>query len=366
MNNYWIEIKRFLEDNKINIIKFSILFAILFAGIMFLLKSDTEESKIETEEDVQISPEEFLNESQPAYFQMFIQEQDGRSFSNNSIISQYFKLTRVTEEVLNDTGIDLKEIEESLLNELTESVELIQVTRNDHSNLITASFNLGNQRQNVILANYYYNMIIDGELEFLNDKIIHVFSAPQIAKLIDTSESDDESIDANTDIGNQITQIALVTVRNLIIGFVLGIVIILGVYLLKNMYSKKLSYSFSYEVNENNEFLLYDKEIDNKEEVKQFVAMPLENNKLVVSEQELSSFSKKLLSDNHLTSFSINDEYKSTLLQLRSLSEVDLSIDFSEVVIIIQSRITTRKWYKNQIKYAEIYKVPIKVIQINE
>ena len=365
MNNYWIEIKRFLDDNKINIIKFSILFAILFAGIMFLLKSDTEESKIETEEDVQISPEEFLNESQPAYFQMFIQEQDGRSFSNNSIISQYFKLSSVKKNVLEDTGIDLEKIEEDLLDEIAESMDLIQVTRNDHSNLITASFNLGNQRQNVILANYYFDLIIDGELEFLNNKTIHVFSNPQIAKLVDASESDERITEDVLVSGNRVLQIIYSLTRNLIIGLILGAVFSSGIFLLINLYSKKINYSFSYDIDDDTDFVLYDWELNNENEVLQFVAVPMKRNKLIVSERELDTFSKKLVADNKNISFENSDKHKTLLTELRTLSEVDLQMNISEIVLVIQPGVTTRKWYKTQQKYTSIYKFPTKVVQIN-
>lgn len=365
MNNYWIEIKRFLHDNKNNIIKISLLFSLLFAGAMFLLRSDAEESSIETEEAVQISPEDLLNESQPAYFQLFIQDEDGQSFSNNSIISQYFKLTSVTEQVLNDTGIDLEEIEENLLEEMIESVELIQVTRNDHSNLITASFNLGDQNQNIILANYFYDLIVDGQVEFLNDKTIYVFSEPQIAQIVDTSEAGDGTADENSLSGNQMLQVLIAVVRNLLIGLILGGVFAIGIFLLRNIYGKKLNYSFSYDVEDDTNFVLYDQELDNQNEVLQFVAVPMNKNKLIVSEEKLNGFSRQLVSDNQNISFERNENIITRLTELQTLSEVDLRMDISEIVLVIQPGVTTRKWYKTQQKYTSIYKLPTKIIQLN-
>jgi len=360
-----LEIKRFLNDYKIFIIVGSIIFAISFAVFTGVIDSQQEEPAQEAQEDFNPSSEEILNDAQPAYFQLYIEYEDGRTFTNSSIINQYFNLSSVKEEVQQETGVDIESVEEEIyLNDLSDEIDIINVSKNGTNHLITASFNLGNEQENIMIAEYYYNDILFNEdSAFFEGKTPFVFVEPKISERTETTDESsndvsEETVSPESNIGSHII--------NTLVGFIVGIAIMIGLALLKVLFGKKLTYSFTYEIDENEKFILYDKNLQNEENLSQFVAIPFGRRKIVVSEQKMGETSKDLLSGNKDVGFNQKREPKIALTGKHSLADINATADISEILIIIHPSKTTRKWYNIQKQFTGIYGVPVKIIQINE
>src|SRR5699024_1392072 len=111
MKVYLLEIKRFLKKYlKIIIIGASVL-AIFFTAFLFFINNRTKE---ETEPEIEESQVVFENDSIIAYFRFYIKVPDGTTFTNSSTVHQLFNLDSVRKEVRENTGINVKQIEQDV------------------------------------------------------------------------------------------------------------------------------------------------------------------------------------------------------------------------------------------------------------
>lgn len=363
MESNLIEIKRFLKDHKKFIAIGSIIISILFTAAMLFLDMNKEGVTQDSQEDFEFSQAEVMNEAQPAYFQFYLETQDGIAYGNSAIFNQYFNLKSTKEKAQQTTNVDIETVEEEIyLKELSKEISIINVTRNDSSYLFTASFNLGNERNNLKLAKYYFDLLVKDEMGILEDKNIYIFAEPVISKI------NQEELDSNqlTEGENKLNQNNLMNhVKNIIIGLILGIVLIIGLALMKVIYGKTLNYSFGYEVEEDNKFILSDDNLGNEDLVVQFVAVPFETGKVILSEQSLDLTIKERLTRNKILTFDKNQTDHVVLNEMTSLAGIDKNTTISELIIIISPGLTTREWYKKQMKFANINKLPTKIVQMN-
>src|SRR5699024_327341 len=173
-----------------------------------------------------------------AYFQLYIEYEDGKPYTNFTIINQLFNLPTTKEKVYEATGVDIESVEESMqqeisMNELDEEVKTINVSRNDNSHLYTISFNLGDEGDNLTVARYYYDLIFNKETDFFSNKIPYVFVEPSITKNIKDAENEKELVEEENIQPKASSQgIILGIVINLIIGFLFGGILIIGILLL--------------------------------------------------------------------------------------------------------------------------------------
>lgn len=339
-----VEIKRFLKDYFKVISIGALLIAIIFVGVTTFQKTRIDEDGA--------GIAEMTDEPMPGYYTAFLEFEDGTEFENASIVEEYFKLDSVKEDLHKVTAVNIKQIEE--LQELNDSEEddedeeeeqeIIEVNRNSKSNLWTFTFNVGNETDNLAIANYYYDLLLGDQMPFLSDKKIYIFEEPGILEM---DQEDEELIDTQD---NQPQYI-----KNIVIGYIYGIAFMIVLLVLKVLFGKKLEYVFGYEGERDYKFALYDPSLENEALIQQFVAFPRKDKKVVLSERNLSLQEKSVISNENQTS----------LVNVDSL--VDMSTDdiVSEVILVVQPQETTRRWYKEQLKLAELQNARIKVIQLN-
>ena len=53
------------------------------------------------------------------------------------------------------------------------------------------------------------------------------------------------------------------------------------------------------------------------------------------------------------------------LIEKNSIEEINIGAHFTEIIIVVNPQNTTRKWYMSQKSIIDVYKKPVKVIQIN-
>jgi len=362
----WLEIKRFLSDNKWLMIVGTLILAALFAVGMTLMDASSQQSTAEEETEA-VEPENEL-ESEPAYFRFYAEDSDGDQFTNIGLIRQYFNLDSVLEDASQETGVDIPGIEERYAEEFQtsssdEEFSVLNLSRNDNNNLFTVSVNTGNEEDNLAIANFYHQLLASDEIEFLQDKALYEFIAPELREPteeeIEEAENPDQQMAESQDL-------IMPAIQNTIIGLVISLVLMAGIALLKAIFGKKLNYSFAYEVNENDDFILYDPSLNNDENLTQFVGIPFKENKLILTERRLENNTKELLSRNRGLSFGQAKDGQTQLVEKLSFIDADLNNDFSEIIIIVQPYQTSRKWYKTQRKLIELDEMPVKVIQVNE
>lgn len=363
MKSNWIEIKRFLNDyKKIILIGAIIIAAIFTVGVSWLENREDDSTEIN-----ELFTEEFINDVQPAYYQVFIEYEDGVEFGNSSIIEEYFTLDSVIEDVNEELNIDLKaikkEVNEELATNTDTEIKLINVTRDNSSYLWTATFNVGDEEENLKLARYYFDLLLSDEIALLNDKQLYVFEEPRMLEDVMTEEEinrleEEQQVNKTSPIESY--------ARNAIIGLILGLVAMIGILLLKIIYGKKLEYSFGYDVVEEDKFVLYDQVMGNLDLMHQFIANPAGDNKLILSEVALTADHKNLLSKASFLTFAAGNKPVTKLTELHSFGEIDPQTVLTEIIILVLPGKTTRQWYNQQLQFAEINDLTAKVIQLND
>lgn len=360
MINNWIEIKRLIKDNFIFIGVTSIVFAIVFT----VVASFYVPPKIVSEIDIQ-TPDEFTKDTQKARFQLYIENEDGNAFTNNNLLIDYFALESEINNIKMETGIDLEKINKKLIElELEEEITPIHAYKDGSSGLIIMTVNLGNEKNNILVSNYIYNLFMDNKIEFLENKNIYSFDSPELL------EREESVTGENTLDGSLLSKKAKVPasklVKNGFVGLIIGLVFSIGVALLKALSSKKLKYNFTYHVGDQDEAVLYDPTLQNEKYISSFVGIPYAEKKLILSEYPLEKSTKNILTKDSNISFEENSKEAVLLIEKDTLANVNIRDSFSEVIIVIKPYITTKKWYKNQKEISKLYQKPVKIIQINE
>lgn len=359
MNNNFIEVKRYFRDNRSLIVFGSVLFSIIFVFGSFLYSSSRTEILTRTQTEAQKIKESIS----PVGFQVYIENEDESLFTNNNIINQYFSLNSTRNEIKEATGIDLDTIEKKYTElGIADDVKMVHAYRDDSNGLIVISVNVGNEIDNLKLSKHVYELLEDKEIVFLKDKSMYFFKKP--AFIGTKKNASDLANNANLSKKEQSTILSFV--KNILIGLIVGIFISFGVSILKNLLSDKINYFFGIYLDEDDSFYLYSPIIKNESQVAKFVAFPYKSQKIILTEKPLEQEVKNLFLIDKDISFTNKTETNTLLVEKQTLVDIDSSIEFSEIIILIQTYETSKKWYKTQKKLSEIYGKPVKFIQVNK
>lgn len=351
-----IEIKRFIMSNLVFILIGTILIGGGYAVASNLLdrgNPNMEQSEVKMDS---------TGETGSAYFQFFAELPDGQPFANTGIMEQYLRLESTLEDAAQATGVPVDDIiaEERAVS-TPQSEWVIALTRNEHTRLHTLNISVGDEAENLAVAQFYFDMIQNDEVPFLANKEVHIFEEPQLIEVIEESTSESEE---NT---NGLSDISLRSLAiDIVFGALLGIVLMTGIAVLRALFSKKLKYSFSYSRNEEDDFILADDKLANEDEIKQLVTLPLSSGKVVLTETELSDKVSTLLTNGENAAFNIENSAGTRLIEKHSLAQLDAGNEITEVIMVVESNVTTRAWYRKQRRLLSAYNnTPVKVIQVN-
>lgn len=366
MKSNWIEIKRFLNDYKKFVFIGSSIISLLFFLVLYSSDMTNEKSTKTEDENLALLSGKALNDAQPAYFKLYIEDKRGIAYKNSLIINQYFNLDSVKEKIKEEIGIDIKKVEKKIpLNQLENEIKVINISRDEKSYLFTASFNLGSERKNLIIAEYYYNLLNSEAFPILKDKETYVFEEP---KIFENTEEDSITEEVDGERNNLKSDTFLVSsinhLKKLVIGFIFGLIFTMSLALFKVIFGKRLDYYFTY-IQEDDVFIVADKNLENKDFIRQIVTYPFTDNKIILSEKKIDAYTKDILIDNNKITFDENEKNKILMINIQTISELEIDTTISEIIVIVYSKFTTRKWYEKQREFAEINKIPLKIIQIN-
>lgn len=334
---YWLEIKRFLKDYLKFIIIGSLLIGLAFS--LSLTVFDTS-STVPPEEEIESDDDIFDNDSRAAYFRFYIRHPDGRVFNNSGTMYDLFTAPMMYEIVEDETGMDLGELKKEIRSGgQFEDYEPAKVTINSNSNIFTAVFETGANDNNFELAEFYHEFLMNENFDPLEGNSIYTIVEPQLVEEIEEpveTQLDPQTFDADL-------------VLYIVLGLLLGVIITVIIGLIKEFFSKKLNYAFTYIPEETNNFIILNPTTNNNKVINFFIGNERKN-KVILSEDTTNIEFNGLLGDYLI---------ESSLLHLDTNKEID------EVVVLVSAGQTSRKWFKSQIDLSNLINKPIKTVQIN-
>jgi len=347
MNIYWGEIQRFIRQKWKKILLLALILMVAFSSLIIFQKVRNNSSQQSTTES-----SEFLNDdTNVGYFQFYIEYPDGYPYTNGEMLNELFSSDQMYEDVLEEISTDIVDLQEEAIElGAPEEFHVIDVEFDSSSNIYTAFFDTGVNEENLELANFYYEYLLNDNFAVLANKQIYTMELPQLLdeELLDDSQQNNE---AQNTLGITITESLLTVGVSTIVGLSLSLIY----WVVKENFSNKLNYSFAYRIDNSNSFLLIDSKIYKDNNIISYFIGTTNDNTVILNEKKY--WTKK-----------IKNEYDLDFREYNSLLEIEPSIntEIDEVFIIVTPTFTNRKWYNAQIKLCEMKNITPKIIQIND
>ncbi|SEI54085.1 hypothetical protein SAMN04488113_102171 [Alkalibacterium gilvum] len=350
MTKLLLEIKDFFKSNMKFIILGTLITGLLYTTFTVFRNSGNGTNNSETQDE---NIEELYSDG--AYFNFYVENEDGSAFNNTSILEQFLLMEDTLESISNNTNIDIlsmfQEERRSSFERTPENRGVLGLTRNTYSNRLSLIVQTPKQSDNLTIANYIYDMIRNDEIPILADKEVYFFETPR--KLDSVLVSEEVMEVEKTE--NSLINILISAITSLLFGFV----IFSGIAFLRALFSNQLNYSFAYFREEDDQFEILDRRVNNFDEVKHMVSIPEVEERIILSELG----SESVIKNNEILPLN-NNAIK--VRYLNDLVDVKLQSSAAEVLVIVVTSKTTRKWYRKQRKFLKAYNLPVKVLQVNE
>lgn len=339
---FFKESKRFLLENKKRILLFTFLGAIIFAiftAVSFMKYGNESLSKEAKNDEV----------NNFAEFSLYIEKQDWIPFNNNVLLEKIFFSENSVKEAELETGVEITDLleaqEEQEFIPTGEDRGVIGVLRDVTNEAMVFQVKIGTEKENLEVANYYFDKIMNNEIELLNDKKIYVLSSPKIIEL-----SQEEAAFIEEENSTTVSPLLLIIefLISLFAGFLLGVLI----SIFYHVFNKKINYAFNYNINEEDIFLM---ERQSQDRLVYDVINPKNEEKIIIAEDLLPS---KFL--NKVT------ESSQSIITTTNLIEISPRLKIPEIVFVIVENSTTKSWYNTQREYLKRFDSKVKVVQVPE
>ena len=338
---FFKEAKRFLIENKKRILLFTIFGAVIFAlfTAVNLMKNNSDSMSEDTQTE---------KISDMAEFVIYIEKNDDTHFNNNVLLEKALFSDEAVKAVETETAVEITDLlAEQVETEFVPTAEdrgAIGIVRDLSNETMKFQFKVGSEKDNLEVANYYFDLIMNNEVDLLKDKKTYVLSAPEIKEL---SQEDTVFIEENTKSVSPILLIIELLV-SLFAGFVLGIL----VSIFYHIFNKKINYAFNYNIDEKDIFLM---ERESQDRFIYDIVNPKSEDKVIVIEQALpNELSNKI------------SKQPQKIITTSNLIEISSKLDIPEIVIIIVENTTTKFWYNTQREYLKKFNSAVKIIQVPE
>lgn len=338
---FFREAKRFLLENKKRVLLFTILGAVIFAlfTAVNLMKnnSDSRSEDTQTEEI-----------SDMAEFVIYIEKNDDTHFNNNVLLEKALFSDEAVKAAETETGVEITDLlAEQVETEFVPTAEdrgAIGIVRDLSNETMKFQFKVGSEKDNLEVANYYFDLIMNNEVDLLKDKTTYVLSPPEIKEL---SQEDTVFIEENAKTVSPVLLIIELLV-SLFAGFVLGIL----VSIFYHVFNKKINYAFNYNIDEKDIFLM---ERESQDKFIYDVINPKSEDKVIVVEQAWpNELSKKI------------SKQPQKIITTSNLIEISSKLEIPEIIIVIVENTTTKFWYNTQREYLKKFNSAVKIIQVPE
>lgn len=356
MKYLFIEIKRFFKKYIKNILLVSLLLTAVFSTIYVLTADDPAE---ENEEQSGAISDPDLYEGN-AHFKFYVEDENQQAFTNTVLLNQYIRTEENLATISQDTNTDLLEEYEdqkySLQLSPTDTIPVIEIRKDSQSQLMTLYVRLENPEDNLKIANYLFDEIANKNISVLENKEIYLFLEPEVFE---------ESINTkrNQGILSNLNIVEMILIP--IVLLILSIILVTVIHVIRETFSRKLNFSFSYTTDEATSFNLYSSKLDNKYEISKFLSAPGFTEKLIITQNNLPEL--KNINENVTLNEAQNMlEIDTTNFYIANeLENTEIMQQISEIILIVECEETDRSWFNEQKKVASLYDKPIKVLQIN-
>lgn len=345
---YW----RFLKANLWRLLLGAILGALVLLGARYLLGQIWLSNRNDSYQYLSR-----VYQQEPAEFQAIISIEDGQLFASSNIYDEYFSSEPVVQEIEKRTGIQFHQwIDAERDLELIKSDGFrggIAAIRDNSSGLITFRFLVGKtSAENLKIAQAYADLLTEQRFDFNQKHQINLTHPAQIIELLDLDMVQTVPTPAT------LNMFAGMTLKNIIIfsvlGFILGTMLTALVLWLTRLRKSQIAYAFEYSWDMDDKHIIFN-QAKGKEatSLAQVIQIPHVETRLVISQAghdgiDLADLCKQA-----------GCYYLSTLGQGSQIQEA-----IQEIVIVIHSNLTDKAWYREQYKLAELYGVPVKIIQV--
>lgn len=356
MKFIWIEIVKFLKKNLVRLF----LGILIITGLFVINSYRSNVSQLENIDNVENLEKgdaaDFVVESKPAFFQFIVEYEDGSLFNNPLLIEEYLLQDYILELASTNSKTNLVKVIDNTENNVLVDIndfgysKVVGVYRDDATYINEFYVNVGNESENLRIANFFYNYINEGQIPFIADKQVYFFEEPKILPL-----EEEEELSANV----EAQQINFNLVKNIILGAALGLLITLAGLLCLTFISKKLNYSFSYTIKEDDYYFLVDDKLDYENELTALLFDPASSTRVLISEKTPSAegpigeFLNKMAKDESI-------EMMNSFLTIKNPSQVE------RLIYLIEEDVTSRQWYNNQRRLDRSQNLPTIIIQVNK
>lgn len=365
------EVKKFLKEESKKIILFTIILSLIFAFVFLNIRKNKDSKQttpgINDEEEI----------TNLSLMKFYIEKVDGNAYTNLALMREYLLSQDVFKSLLSEmpenykTYIkdfisekileDDKEQEASIRYDNNQLVKYIPVAINIDTNAHVYSIQVYFDREEVndYIINFYYDMLFNKKINFLENKDIYSIKEPislshEDLDMLETSDRDAKK----TNNGLNIKNLIAIGFTSIVMGFLVAIFIVY----IRNLNSKRIKYSFSYNIRDIDDFLLYNYENDN--ELKQYLQVPAQDEKYVLSERPLSNRLKNIF---EFEGVGFSPEKDVHLVNVTDASQIKYSKGLNDIFIIVLVGYTTREWLDKQRELLSLAeKIPAKIIQIND
>lgn len=336
------EISRLLVENKNKIIKFTILFFSILLVVQFIpavsryYKESKNEGEVTTDFD------------NPAIFEMYIEYENGNVYTNTLLLEETLKSESNIQAAEEATGVeisDLLDLEEELGYKKTATDRgALGATRNELSNIWIFIARVGTEEENLRVSEYFYDLILNNNVEILNNKPFYSLSEPRVFTQEELIKSN-ILLDGEQGVEVLTTRFVISTVIFSLFG---GIALAFILVLTLTFFNKKISFAFNYHWSEEDTFILL--ENNQRKSIERALLLTKRMDRVLLLQDKGGLMGLNLKSNNQVTD---------------DLLAIDLAVDVEEVVIFIQPGKTEKNWYNQQREILKVYRVPVKIIQVN-
>lgn len=335
---FFREFARFLKENRMIYLTFAVIGIALFGVLQFVgsIDTDKEEEPVHIQENTRM-----------ATFVFYVENSDQSVYNNSNFLDSVFLSSEYVKGAEMNTGISINELIEKQLESGFIPTLLdrgyIGVGRNVHNETMQFQVKLGTEEENLAVANYYFDLLMNNEIPFLQNKIVYILNEPYLVEL------SEENISASNQTSSD-SSLPVLTLKGIIFA---GGSLILGILsmFLYHFFTNKINYAFSYEIDASDTFFVIRK---NNKEFESTVANPNYGKKLVLSQEKISDQLKIKMTDGKAGNYVFSNQ-----LILENPAE-----DFNEIVFIIVENQTNKEWYYKQREVLKNFSKPIKIIQI--
>lgn len=348
----WTEIKRFIKNNYKKVIVLSLIIGLIYTVVINKVLGQNETAQ--NDDVVEVSEE--LAEYYTG-FQIYIEYEDGRSFANTTLLEEYILQPGIIEkaEASTDTKIlsKIQELEELGFEKNGDNRGVLGVIRGDYSDIFTILINVGTAKENMEVAEYYLEELTSGGISFLENKKIYVWNGPQVF-----SDSE-EDVPESEVLGNNFNNTTIIDyIFDMIIGTIFGFIISFLLLVFWSLLKERNLYSFTYNRGSDDVFLLYDTTNKDAGSLAQLILYPLNYNKVIIHHTDLPK-NLQIELDKKSQDMQTSVEFVS------EMADAPVKSDNTEVIIMINSSLDSKRWYRKQRQLADTYHLPVKVVQIN-